>query len=252
MSSRGGPPLKSSSSLDSSFGIGPSSLPAGYTSKRPQSPYSTHSDISHFLASTYGRNILKSPTTSGLADFLNKPKTSSNDSINKALNETSKMYPSNFSSEIKSIQQKIMDELKTSEQNNSSILKSVDQLIGNSGTGYSKYDSLADKLKRDLLTEGRLTNYDTLSETRVNSLGKMSYANAISKNSLPFKSYEYESLNPVRLEDNKYRLSRPLSSVSFYENDFGMKESQILNYMNQDDPFLDSGLVSIPRSNCCD
>lgn len=61
--------------------------------------------------------------------------------------------------------------------------------------------------------------------------------------SLPFKSYEYESLNPVRnYGDSSYRLMRPYSSVSYsaaaaaaaaaaaLEND--LRESMIPNHMN--------------------
>lgn len=75
-------------------------------------------------------------------------------------------------------------------------------------------------------------------ETRLGSLERyVDRSKMLSYGSLPFKSYEYESLNPVRYGDNGYRLMRPLSSASFMggltgaEHDF-LRESSIPNYMN--------------------
>ena len=109
-------------------------------------------------------------------------------------------------------------------------------------------------------------------ETRLGSLERymdrnrmLGTAGAAGYGSFPFKSYEYESLNPVRnYGDSNYRLMRPYSSVSYsaaaaaaaaaLEND--LRESMIPNHMNHrqlqtGDDFLVRGLVFLPCVFIC-
>ena len=254
-SSRSNPLLKSSSSLDSSFGIGPS-MGTGY--KRAQSPFSSNSDITHFLASTYGRNIMKSPTSTNIADaFLAKDKqrTTGGDQLSN-MNISDKLTKSSFADEIKNIQQKIMDELKTGEQTAGSLsrlneLKQSKEFESHNRMTFGQSNYSGTKFpyqtRRDLYDDrfGRRN----ASETRINSLTRYCSSLANTKNNLPFKSYEYESLNPVRYSDNKYRLTRPMSSVSYYENDLGLRESLIPNCMNSNDElFIRSSLVCVANN----
>ena len=265
-------PLKSSSSLDGSFGIGPMSI----NLKRPQSPYSSNSDISQFLSSTYGHEIFETNrSNTGLTEILNK---------NKDLNKVSPGQSSNkdienklnFACEIKNLQQKIMEELKTTDST-SANLAMFDRLKNHSGFTYST-ELIPDKLGHNMALSSTLSKFNpyesyakypktssfytvgepisdrngfdrysvarqrNLSETRLGNIMKYGI-----KNKLPFKSFEYESLNPVRYSDNKYRLMRPMSSISFYEND--LRESVIPNYMNTNNGLenllLNSHLVGV-------
>ncbi|KAI2802313.1 hypothetical protein BLOT_010506 [Blomia tropicalis] len=254
----GNPPLKSSSSLDSSFGVGP----MGILHRRPQSPYSTTSDISQFLASTYGRQILKSPSGASLADILSKGK----------LGEDP--LKATFTDELKNIQQKIIDELKTgvinkdraaliddpllrthsSSGRHSSMMTNVPSAtakpsILSSTSAYDPYKVKAALMgnQSSNLSRFEMDRYDTisrqrnLSETRLGGFGGLNSGTQLDrygiKSTLPFKSYEYESLNTIRYPDNKFSLTRPLSSVSFYNDTNALddlRESSIGNNMNRD------------------
>lgn len=247
---RSAPPLKSSSSLDSSFGIGlfgePNSSCGGGVGAissqsippRPQSPYSSNSDITHFLASTYGRHhLLKSPTNTDIAKVTNKQfKSASEHNASKyehPHHHGSKIMTSaNFANEIKNIQQKILEELKTGELANSSNFmnnKRSNQTKLNTltgiGTDYQSYRSLLDNsLLDNSPTAGYNRNYQ--SRNSYNLRNTLNMTNRYNRNHYPgvgvknniFKSYEYESLNPVRYGEDKYRLTRPMSSILFYEN----------------------------------
>lgn len=198
--------------------------------------------------------MLKSPTSTNVADLFKS--STSGAGVNKTAAEESKLIGTNFANEIKSIQQKIIDELKTGEQtagtlsllNNFKQSKELEaaahdrpgtSTFGQSSSAYSS--KFPYPTRRDLFGVDRYGRRNA-SETRINTLSR--YGSSLSKHNLPFKSYEYESLNPVRYSDNKYHLTRPMSSVSFYENDLGLRESLIPNCMNDDELFIRSSLVS--------
>lgn len=240
------PPLKSSSSLDSSFGIGlfggepnsfinsGQSIPAA----RPQSPYSSNSDITHFLASTYGRHhLLKSPTNTDIAKITNNPKQYKSSSEHNASKYGHHhhhhhggkiMTSANFANEIKNIQQKILEELKTGEIASNHFNKRTNPTKLNNfytnGTDYQSYRSLLDN---SLLDINHSPGYNRNYQSGKNAYNTLNMSNRYNRNhhhypgvkNNIFKSYEYESLNPVRYGgEDKYHLTRPMSSILFHEN----------------------------------
>ena len=239
--------------------------------KRPQSPYSTSSDIGHLLgrASPTGLPPLADAIIAGKTVNSKDRTLVSNADVTGLARKTGN---SNFANEIKTIQQKIMDELKTNDildpTNVSRVLEQSTKMSSFSEpfttTNIAGMTSSVEqpgggaagpnKLKKLFYPEeivGRPRLYD-------DRRGFELSANVRLNNSkMPFKSYEYESLNPVRYgpEKDKFRLSRPYSSVSFYNSAQdalaldslnSLRESSISNYMNSNTTAaLRSNLVSL-------
>lgn len=244
-----GPILRASSSLDSPFGIGPDVGPY-INIKRPQSPYSSNSDITNFFATTYGYSTNKSPTNTEIGKQLTKGQSlSSTGLIGTRTGTGVEMEKMNFADEIKNIQEKILKELKTNEVvNTGSIGTGTNRPLQvepgakstlNNLTIMNECNSYKNVLE-NCMENQRLRSSNNNNNTNITNNNNNNGSNNNWRNTLnlastsfarsqmapsnninqfgKFKSYEFESLNPVRFGDDKYRLTRPMSSILFHEN----------------------------------
>lgn len=197
---------------------------------RPQSPYSTKSDIGHFLSSTYGNrnNVYKSPTNMGLDDLMAAGKSIKTDKMSHSVDSAEKLFgTTNFNNEVKNIQAKIMRELKASEHGLEGE-RSLEQILSTGrASAMGGYPGISNKAATlsGRYTPGLASTTDDLggnygyTDTRLSNILKLGQSTNLRQPSYPFKSYEYESLMPIRNSyySDQYRLMRPYSSVSFYD-----------------------------------
>ncbi len=230
------PPLRSSSSLDSAV----TGMP---TQRRPPSPFSSSSDITQFLASTYGQSVLKSPIAN-IRSPTRSPILAGESQIGRqlqtSLSSSSLTSPTRFPNYMKNIKQQLWEELKTATEEKQRLLSLRDRdkdFYRRSETDLQTlYDIYSSPVRR---RRGRY---------RKNASDSKIYRHSPNREEIPFKSYEFESLHPTRSAmDLNYRQQRPMSSMAAYSDaDLGLRESVIPNYMdsNENDLYMAANAVN--------
>ncbi|CAG2119067.1 unnamed protein product, partial [Medioppia subpectinata] len=181
------PPLRSSSSLDGTV----MGLTAGY---RPQSPFSSTSDITQFLASTYGQSVFKS-SIGNIRSPARSPIPPGENQISRQLHTShsvsSLTSPTRFPSYMKNLKQQLWEELKTATEEKHRLMNLRDRdkdFYRRSETDLQDlFDVYSSPVRR------RRGRYKSKNESDSRIYRSLS----ATRDDMPFKSYEYESLHPT-------------------------------------------------------
>ena len=203
--------------------------------RRPNSPFSSSSDITQFLASTYGQSVLKSPIGNIRSPARSPipPGESQIGQLTKTLERLTSSSPSSptrHPSYMRNIKQQLWDELKTATEEKYRLMSLRDRdkdYYRRSETDLQTlYDAYSSPIRR---RRGRYKSKNA-SDSRI----YRSYSSP--REDIPFKSYEFESLHPNRsLNDISYRNRRPMSSMAAYSDTEALHDSMITDMFDAND-----------------
>lgn len=234
--------MRPSSSLDSA--TSPSSqrqTAIGTVTAASLSAIQSPSDITQFLTATYGQSVLKSPI-GNIKSPARSPVPPGESQIGSQLQSSASLSsltsPTKMSSYMRNIRQQMWDDLKVAAEEKRTLLDLRDRDKHFYRRSETDLDSLYDMYSsptRRRRGKYREQRHDLMSRT--NPKSAITSTSATKTATVPFKSYEFESLHPTRSRPIDRRPKRALSSLGSYptsksDKESGLRESVIPNYMD--------------------